>query len=70
MFRERAKLFNRLQFVIDILLTCAAFPLAYWSRIHLSKVLPSNLDTLLNPVLLPMNQYFWIVGLAIGSDSG
>lgn len=65
MFRERAKLFNRLQFVIDILLTCAAFPLAYWSRIHLSKVLPSSLDALLNPVLLPMNQYFWIVGLAI-----
>jgi exopolysaccharide biosynthesis polyprenyl glycosylphosphotransferase len=65
MFRERAKLFNRLQFIVDILLTCAAFPLAYWSRIHLSKVLPSNMDALLNPVLLPMNQYFWIVGLAI-----
>jgi len=65
MFRERAKLYNRLQFAIDILLTCAAFPLAYWSRIHLSSVLPSNLDALLNPVLLPMNQYFWIVGLAI-----
>jgi exopolysaccharide biosynthesis polyprenyl glycosylphosphotransferase len=65
MFRERAKLFNRLQFIVDILLTFAAFPLAYWSRIHLSKVLPSNMDALLNPLLLPMNQYFWIVGLAI-----
>ena len=65
MFRERARLFNRLQFIADFLLTCAAFPLAYWSRIHLSKLLPSNLDALLNPVLLPMNRYFWIVGLAI-----
>lgn len=65
MFRERARFFNRLQFIIDVLLTCAAFPLAYWSRIHLSKVLPSNLDALLNPLLLPMHQYFWIAGLAI-----
>ena len=65
MFRERAKLFNRLQFLIDVLLTFAAFPLAYWSRIHLSKLLPSDLDALLNPVLLPMNQYLWIVELAI-----
>jgi len=65
MFRERAKLFNRLQLVIDILLTLAAFPIAYWSRIHLSKFLPSNLDAFLNPDLLPMNQYLWIVELAI-----
>jgi exopolysaccharide biosynthesis polyprenyl glycosylphosphotransferase len=66
MFRERARLFNRLQFVADIVLTCAAFPLAYWSRIHLSKALPSILDSFLNPVLLPMSQYFWMIGLATG----
>ena len=65
MFRERAKLFNRLQFVVDLLATCAAFPLAYWTRIHLSNVLPSNIDRLLNPELLPLNAYFWSVGLAI-----
>jgi exopolysaccharide biosynthesis polyprenyl glycosylphosphotransferase len=64
MFREHAKLFNRLQFVADILITCAAFPLAFWSRIHLSKVLPADLNRLLNPVLLPIQQYLWIVVLA------
>jgi FlaA1/EpsC-like NDP-sugar epimerase len=64
MFRER-KLFNRLQLVADVLLTCAAFPLAFWSRLHLSKVLPADLNRLLNPVLLPLQQYLWIVGLAI-----
>ena len=64
MFREHAKLFNRLQFVADILITCAAFPLAFWSRLHLSKVLPADLDRLLNPVLLPIQQYLWIVVLA------
>jgi exopolysaccharide biosynthesis polyprenyl glycosylphosphotransferase len=66
MFRERARLFNRLQFIADILLTCSAFPLAYSSRIHLSKVLPPSLDSLLNPVLHPMNHYFLVIGLATG----
>jgi exopolysaccharide biosynthesis polyprenyl glycosylphosphotransferase len=66
MFRERAILYNRLQFFVDILLTCAAFPLAYWSRIHIARILPSALGDLLNPLLLPINQYFWIVGLAAG----
>jgi exopolysaccharide biosynthesis polyprenyl glycosylphosphotransferase len=65
MFRERAKLFNRLQFLADILITCAAFPLAYWTRTHLSKILPTALDRLLNPELLPVSQYLWIVGLAV-----
>ncbi len=64
MFQERAKLFNRLQFIADVLVTCAAFPLAYWSRIHLSKALPLALDRLLNPELLPLYRYFWMVGLA------
>jgi exopolysaccharide biosynthesis polyprenyl glycosylphosphotransferase len=64
MFRERAKLFNRLQFLSDILITCAAFPLAYWSRYHLSRIL-RVLDPFLNPELLPLTQYFWMIGLAI-----
>jgi len=64
MFREHAKLFNRLQFVADILITCAIFPLAYWSRVHLSRFLPVEWDRLLNPVLLPFHDYFWMVGLA------
>jgi exopolysaccharide biosynthesis polyprenyl glycosylphosphotransferase len=65
MFRERAKLFNRLQFLTDLLATCAAFPLAYWSRIHLSNALPPNMQPLLNPELHPINVYFWSIGLAI-----
>ncbi len=64
MFQERARLFNRLQFLADILITFAAFPLAYWSRTHISKVLPDVLDRQLNPALLPISQYFWMVGLA------
>lgn len=61
MFRERAKLFNRLQFCADVLITLAAFPLAYWTRNHLSKFLPVEWDQLLNPELLPFHEYFWIV---------
>jgi exopolysaccharide biosynthesis polyprenyl glycosylphosphotransferase len=66
MFQERAKLFNRIQFIADILITFAVFPLAYWSRTHLSEVLPAALDRQLNPALLPLNQYFWMIGLAGG----
>jgi exopolysaccharide biosynthesis polyprenyl glycosylphosphotransferase len=65
MFKERAKLFNRLQFVADLLGTSAAFPLAYLSRQHLSDIFPPSLDRLLNPELLPLNEYFWCIGLAI-----
>jgi exopolysaccharide biosynthesis polyprenyl glycosylphosphotransferase len=64
MFRERAKLYTRLQLIADILLTMAAYPLAYISRIHISKIIPANLDSLLNPELLPFQGYFWIIGLA------
>ena len=67
MFREHAKLFIRLQFGADLLITGAAFPLAYWSRIHLSLLLPVSLDQLLNPALSPFGQYFWIIGLAVVS---
>ena len=66
MFRERAKLFNRLLFAVDLLATCAAFPLAYMSRNNLSQILPSGLDRLLNPALYPIAHYFWIIGIAIG----
>jgi exopolysaccharide biosynthesis polyprenyl glycosylphosphotransferase len=65
MFRERAKLFNRLQLIADLLITCAAFPLAYGSRIRLSGILPVELNRLLNPELFPLASYFWIIGLAI-----
>jgi exopolysaccharide biosynthesis polyprenyl glycosylphosphotransferase len=65
MFRERAKLFNRLQFVADLLITCAAFPLAHWSRVRLSSILPVEMNRLLNPELFPLPNYFWIIGLAI-----
>jgi exopolysaccharide biosynthesis polyprenyl glycosylphosphotransferase len=65
MFRAHAKLFNRLQLTADLLITCAAFPLAYWSRVHLSGILPVEWNRLLNPEILPFNSYFWIVGLAI-----
>jgi exopolysaccharide biosynthesis polyprenyl glycosylphosphotransferase len=45
------------------MITWAAFPLAYLSRIHLSKVLPAGLQRMLNPALLPMMDYLWIFGL-------
>jgi exopolysaccharide biosynthesis polyprenyl glycosylphosphotransferase len=64
MFREHAKLFNRLQFAADILMTSAAFPLAFWSRLHLSRILPADLDRLLSPALLPLRQYIWITVLS------
>jgi len=70
MFREHAKLFNRLQFVADVLITLAVFPLAYWSRIHLSMVLPVDLDQILNPALLPFHEYLWVVLLATACWSG
>jgi exopolysaccharide biosynthesis polyprenyl glycosylphosphotransferase len=65
MFRERAKLYNRLQFFFDLLATSAAFPAAYFSRVHLQRVLPPELDRLLNPALLPPGDYLWIVALAV-----
>jgi exopolysaccharide biosynthesis polyprenyl glycosylphosphotransferase len=66
MFRERAKLYNRLQFAADILMLWAAFGLSYATRMRLSAFLPENLDSLLNPSLLPFSQYLWIVGMATG----
>jgi exopolysaccharide biosynthesis polyprenyl glycosylphosphotransferase len=64
MFRERATLYNRIQFIADLLVTATAFLLAYLTRIHLSKVLPPAWNRLLNPELLPLREYLWILGLA------
>lgn len=68
MFLERAKFYNRVQFVSDLLLTCIAFPLAYVSRTYISDIshlLPSNLGRFFNPLLLPFYEYLWIIGLGI-----
>lgn len=65
MFQERAKLFNKLQLLADVLITCAVFPLAYLTRVHISRALPVSLDRLLNPELLPPSRYFWVVALAV-----
>lgn len=65
MIRERAKLFTTLQLISDLLLTGLAFPLAYLTRLHLSSFTPEGLDRLLNPVLHPIEDYLWMVTLAI-----
>ncbi|HYK90952.1 MAG TPA: sugar transferase [Acidobacteriota bacterium] len=65
MFREHAKLFSMLQFLTDILLTVAVFPLAYLTRIHLEPAVPSGLQRLLNPSLLPLMSYSWRIALSI-----
>jgi exopolysaccharide biosynthesis polyprenyl glycosylphosphotransferase len=61
MFREYAKLFTTLQFITDLLLTAAAFPLAYVSRIHVDRALPGGLEPLFNPLLHPFPDYLWMV---------
>ncbi len=65
MFREHAKLFSTVQFVTDFLLTVAAFPLAYFVRIHLENLMPSDLNRLLNPELHPLPKYLWMIALGI-----
>jgi exopolysaccharide biosynthesis polyprenyl glycosylphosphotransferase len=65
MFLERAKFFSKVQFVTDLFLSCAAFPLAYLSRIRIANLLPDDLNRLFNPLLLPLHKYFWMVGLGI-----
>jgi exopolysaccharide biosynthesis polyprenyl glycosylphosphotransferase len=66
MIRERAKLFTAIQFCTDILLTIAAFPAAYTTRLNLDLVLPEPLERLLNPELLPIQGYAWMIVLGIG----
>lgn len=65
MFREHAKLQNRLQFAIDVAVSLAVFPLAAWSRSYVAAMLPWDLNRFLNPELLPLHEYFWIIGLSI-----
>lgn len=66
MFREHARLFNALQFTSDLILTVAAFPLAYYSRAHLALVLSGDLNRLLNPALHPIGKYLFWVALSAG----
>jgi exopolysaccharide biosynthesis polyprenyl glycosylphosphotransferase len=64
MFREHARLFTTIQFIADLLLTLAAFPLAYLTRIHLERIIPAGLDRFLNPALHPFFRYAWMIALA------
>ena len=66
MFREHAKLFTTLQFVTDLILTCAAFPLSYLTRVNAGNAIPGELEGLLNPALHPFQAYLWMVIPAIG----
>ena len=65
MLRERAKLFTGLQLTTDVILSAAAFPLAYYSRLHIEPWTPDALDRLLHPALLPLERYLWVVALAL-----
>jgi exopolysaccharide biosynthesis polyprenyl glycosylphosphotransferase len=65
MFREHARLFSLLQFITDTLLTCAAFPLAYYARVYIPVVIPPELERYLNPALHPPQAYWWVIGLAV-----
>ena len=64
MFREHARLFTLLQFISDVVLTCLAFVIAYWARLHLEVLTPASLIYLLNPELHPLLAYWWVVGLS------
>ncbi len=66
MFREHAKLFNSLQFATDLILTVAAFSLAYVTRLHLDHVIPPSLNQQLNPIIHPPEKYLVYVILTIG----
>ncbi|PYU97385.1 MAG: hypothetical protein DMG10_31015, partial [Acidobacteria bacterium] len=65
MLREHAKLFTTLQFVTDLLLSAAAFPVAYLTRLQLDRFAPGALERLLNPALFPLQSYLWMVFLAL-----
>ncbi len=65
MLREHAELFTTLQFVTDLLLSVAAFPAAYLTRQQLNRFAPDDLVHLLNPALLPLRSYLWMVFLAL-----
>ena len=65
MFQEHAKLFTKLQFVTDLVLSAIAFPLAYLTRTHLREVRWDILG-ILNPELHSFTYYLPFVGLAVG----
>ncbi len=64
MFREHARLVTLLQFLSDIVLTCLAFAVAYWARLHVEVVTPASIAYLLNPELHPLFAYWWVVALS------
>jgi exopolysaccharide biosynthesis polyprenyl glycosylphosphotransferase len=65
MFREHARLFTIIQFCTDIVLTILAFPVAYATRLHLDRVVPEPVGRLLNPELLSLQSYAWLVLIGI-----
>ncbi len=65
MLREHARLFTGIQFGSDILLTLGAFPAAYITRLHLDHAIPDSLSRLLNPELLSITSYAWMIALGI-----
>jgi exopolysaccharide biosynthesis polyprenyl glycosylphosphotransferase len=65
MFKERARFYSKVQFAIDLLLSCLAFPLAYFSRIHITVPLPEWIEPYFHPLLMPFNDYLWMIGAAI-----
>ncbi len=64
MFREHAKLFTKLQFISDLILSAIAFPLAYVTRIQLGK-LGWDPVGMLNPELHSLVHYLPYVAGAI-----
>ena len=44
MFKERARFYSKVQFAIDLLLSCLAFPLAYFSRVNITGPLPDWIE--------------------------
>lgn len=65
MFLERARFYRRLQFITDLLLSCIAFPLAYFTRNNMADLFPEGVRQLFNPLLLPLHEYAWMIGLGI-----
>ncbi len=65
MFREHARLFTIIQFCTDIVLTVLAFALAYATRLHMDYLVPDAVGRLLNPELLSLREYAWLVSIGI-----
>jgi len=65
MFREHARLFTLVQFCTDIALTILAFAFAYATRLHMDHLVPEPVGRLLNPELLSLREYAWLVSIGI-----